>query len=43
MPYLDYIGLEFGKAIIIFEISTVEFVKIEFLTHAVNFSIEYPF
>ena len=40
MPYLGRIGLEFlKKTIVIFEISTLEFVKSEFLTHIVNFGI----
>ena len=43
MSYLDYIGLEFWKDIVIFQINTHEFVKIEILTHTVIFSIESPF
>ena len=43
MPYLDIFGLEFENKILIFEISTLEFVKIEFLTDTVNFGIESSF
>ena len=39
MPYLGIFGLEFQKAIVIFEISTLKFVISESLTHTVNFSI----
>ena len=39
MPYLGIFGLEFQKTIVIFEISTLEFVKYESLTHTVNFGI----
>ena len=39
MPYLSLCGLEFYKVTVIFEISTLEFVKHEFLTHTVNFII----
>ena len=39
MPYLGIFGLEFQKTIIIFEISTLEFVKNESLTHTMNFGI----
>ena len=39
MPYLGIFGLEFQKAIVIFEISTLKSVKTEFLTHTVNFGI----
>ena len=39
MPYLGIFGLEFWKAIVIFEISTLKFVKYESLTHIVNFGI----
>ena len=34
-----FLGLEFWKTIVIFEISTLEFVQNVFLTHAVNFGI----
>ena len=39
MPYLGMFGLEFLKTIVIFEISTLKFVKNESLTQTVNFSI----
>ena len=39
MPYLGMFGLEFLKIIVIFEISTLKFVKNESLTHTVNFCI----
>ena len=39
MPYLGIFGLEFQKTIVIFEISTLEFVKYESLTHTMNFGI----
>ena len=39
MPYLGTFGLEFAKAIVISEISTLEFLKNESLTHTVNFGI----
>ena len=34
---------EFGKAIVIFEISTLEFIKTEFLTIIVNFGIGFTY
>ena len=34
-----YFGLEFGKTMVIFEISTLEFIKKEFLTILVNFDV----
>ena len=37
MSYLGTFGLEFEKAIVISEISTLKFLKIEPLTHIVNF------
>ena len=37
--YLGIFGLEFGKTIIIFEISPLKFIKNEFLTVIVNFGI----
>ena len=43
MPYLGILGLEFSKTIVIFEISTLKFVKNESLTHTVNFGIELTF
>ena len=43
MLYFGYIRLEFSKGIAICEISTLEFVKIKFLTHTVNFCIQSPF
>ena len=39
MLYLQIFGLEFLKAIVIFEISTLKCVKNESLTHMVNFGI----
>ena len=39
MPYLGIFGLEFKKTIVMFEISTLEFVNNEFLTHAVDFGV----
>ena len=39
MAYLCIFGLEFRKSIVIFEISTLEFVKNESLTHTMNFGI----
>ena len=39
MPCLGIFGLEFYKATMIIEISTLEFVKNESLSHAVNFGI----
>ena len=39
MPYLGNFGLELQKTIVIFDISTLEFVKNEHLTHAANFGI----
>ena len=39
MPYLGIFGLEFQKTIVIFEISTLEFVKNECLTHTMIFGI----
>ena len=39
MPYLGIFGLEFLRTIVIFEISNLEFVKHESLTHTMNFAI----
>ena len=39
MPNLGIFGVEFLKGIVIFEISTLKFVKAESLTHTVNFGI----
>ena len=39
IPDLGGFGLEFKKTIVIFEISTLKFVKTESLTHIVNFGI----
>ena len=39
MPYLGILGLEFQNTIVISEISTLEFVSNEFLTHTVNFGV----
>ena len=36
MPYLGIFGMEFENNIVTFEISTLKFVKVEFLTHTVN-------
>ena len=36
MPYLGIFGLEFKSNIVIFEISTLKFVKNDFLTHTVS-------
>ena len=43
MPYLGIFGVEFWKTIVIFEISTLKFVKNESFTHIVNFGIGYAF
>ena len=39
MPCLRTFGLKFEKSIVTFAISTLEFVKNDFLTHTVNFGI----
>ena len=39
MPYLGIFGLEFQKSIVIFEISTLESLKNESLTHRMNFRV----
>ena len=39
MPYLGICGLKFKKTIVIFEMSTLKFVKNESLTHTVNFGV----
>ena len=39
MPYLGTFGLEFEKAIVMSEISTLKCLKYESLTHTVNFGI----
>ena len=39
MTYSETFGLKFLKAFVIFEISTLESSKNEFLTHKVNFDI----
>ena len=39
MPYLGIFGLEFQKTIVTFEISTLEFIKNESLTHTMNFGV----
>ena len=39
LPYLGVSRLEFERAIVIFKISNLEFIKNEFLTSIVNFSI----
>ena len=36
MPYLGNFGLEFEKAVVISEVSTLEFLKNESLTYTVN-------
>ena len=43
MPYFSVFGLKSKKKTIIFEISTLKFVKYMFLTHAVIFSMGYTF
>ena len=43
MPYLGIFGLEFLRTIVIFEISNLEFVKHESLTHTMNFAIRSAF
>ena len=43
MSYLSIFGLEFEHNIAILEISTLEFVKNEFFTHAVNFGTGFAF
>ena len=43
MPDLRILGLEFSKTIVIFEISTLEFVKNKSLTHTMNFGIKSAF
>ena len=43
MPYLGIFGVDFLKANVIFDVSTLEFVKNKFLTHAVNFGIRTAF
>ena len=37
MPYLGILGLEFENTVDIFEISTLNFIKNDFLTIIVNF------
>ena len=39
VPYLSILELEFEKAIVVFEISTHEFIKNELLTKLVNFGV----
>ena len=39
MPHLTIFGLEFLRTFVLFEISKLEFVKHESLTHAMNFDI----
>ena len=39
MPYLGTFGLEFEKAIVMSEISTLKCLKYESLTHTVNFGL----
>ena len=39
MPYLSIFGLKFQKGIVMSEISTLELVKNESLTHTMNFGI----
>ena len=43
MPYLGIFGLEFQKTIVMFEISTLKFVKNESLTHTMNFGVASTF
>ena len=40
IPYLGILGLKFENNIVIFEISSLEFVKSEFLFHTMNFGKE---
>ena len=40
---LGIFGLELENNIVIYEISTLEFLKNEFLTHSVNFSVGFGF
>ena len=39
MPYLGIFGIKFENYIVIFEVSTVEFVKYESLSHTANFGV----
>ena len=39
VPYLGIFGIEFEKAVVISEISALEFLKNDSLTHTVNFGI----
>ena len=43
MPYLGILGLEFQNTFVISEISTLEFVSNESLTHTVNFGVGFGF
>ena len=43
MPYYGILGLEFVKAIVISEISALEFFKNESLTYTANFGIGFAF
>ena len=43
MPYLHIFGLKLQKIIVIFEVSTLKFVKNESLTHTVNFGVASTF
>ena len=43
MPYYGILGLEFVKGIVISEMSALEFLKNESLTHTVNFGIGFSF
>ena len=43
MPYLGVFRLQFCKSIVIFETSTLEFVKNEFLTSIADFGIGFAF
>ena len=43
MPHLDTFGLKFEKSIVLFEVSTLEFVKNEFLIHWVRVWIRVRF
>ena len=43
MPYMGIFGLEFFKTIVIFEITTLEFVIYESLTHTMNFGMGFAF
>ena len=43
VPHLSILGLEFLRTIVLFKISSLEFVKHESLTHTMNFDIRSAF